>query len=356
MAAYDSVPSPDDERATFTDAIKFRAASWFLERKLYRRTRADFADAAFQVIAIRLYSAAACFISMLLVAWLGSFARAVSAHDWRVFRTLDGTTLLAASMQAARDQSYLLPVFLWWAALLLFTPRGYTVAFRAAVVAAGILGYVNLSPPAFLVTRRVTGISHWLIRFEGRASIPYLIISISVAYVLLSSAASTFRRLDHLRKKPGHVSRGESDSLDLIREVCAIALALLVLLSVVWAATVVRLAVSHASSRGPGMSYGYQGGLYQSKYLLVLALIAVCLPMIYDIEKWLVAAVALTALYGLAPNALIFPSILEIPAGRGQLTHIGAAWGNNSLWAALIIYIPAAILGIHLAARLLRSA
>jgi hypothetical protein len=61
-------------------------AQWFLERRLSRRTRQDFAEMVFKVCAIRMYAAAACFISMLLTAWLGAFARAVSAHDWRVFR------------------------------------------------------------------------------------------------------------------------------------------------------------------------------------------------------------------------------------------------------------------------------
>lgn len=356
MAVHDSAPAPSDQRVTRAEAVKLYATRWFHERELYRGTSAGFAAVAAKAIAIRLYSAASCFITMLLLAWVGAFARAVSAHDWHVFRTLSGTTMLAASTQADRYQSYLLPVFLCWAAFLLLTPRGYTVTFRAAAVAAGVLGYLKFVPPSFAVTRRTTGISHWLIRFDGRASILYLVAAIAVAYVLQSSAVSTFGRLDQLRKNTGYVPYGESSSLYLIRKACATVLVFLVLLSVTWAATVIRLAAAGASTRGPGMSYGFQGGVYQSRYLLVLALIAVLLPHVYDAGKWLVAAAALTALYGLAPDALVFPSPLAISAGRGELTHLGAAWGNDALWAALYLFIPAAMFGIYLTGRLLRSA
>jgi hypothetical protein len=342
----------------FAGTFKLHATHWCLERKLSRRTRADSAGVVFKVCAIRIYSAAACFISMLLVAWVGAFARAVSAHDWQAFRILDGTTLITVSAQAGRYQGYLLPVLLSWAVLLLLTPTGYTVAFRAAVLAAGILGYLDFSPPSFWVTARVTAMSHWFISFDdywSRHAIPFLIFSIGAAYVLQYSAVSMFEQLDQLPIKPGRESYGESSSLDLLRKPCAMLLVLLVLLSVTWAATVIRLAASHASILSPEISYGFQGGLYQSRYLLVLAIIAACFPQIYNVENWLIAAVVLTALYGLAPNALPFPSILEISAGRGQLARIGTAWGGGSLWAALFIFTPAIIFGIYLVAKLLRS-
>lgn len=358
MVADDSLPSPADRPTSFTATVKLNATGWFLERKLSRRTRADSAGVVFKVLAIRIYSAAACFISMLLAAWAGAFARAVRAHDWHAFRTLDETTLLTAAAQAGRYQIYLLPVLLSWAALLLLTPTGYMFAFPAATVAAGILGYLGLSPPSFQVTARVTAISQWLRGFDNhwnQYAIPFLVFSIGVAYVLQRNAVSMFGHLDHLSSKPGRWSLGESSSLGFIRKLCAIALVLLVLLSATWAATVVRLAAAHATIRSPEMSYGFQGGLYQSKYLLVLALIAVCISQIYNGEKWLIVAVALTAWYGLTPNALPFPAVIEAAALRGELTHIGTTWGGGSLWAALFVFIPAIILGIYLVAKLLRA-
>jgi hypothetical protein len=66
-------------------------------------------------------------------------------------------------------------------------------------------------------------------------------------------------------------------------------------------------------------------------------------------------AVILTTCYSLAPDAFSFPSALEISAGRAELIHIGTVWGADSLWAALFIFIPAAVFGIYLVTALLRS-
>ena len=337
----------------FTGAIKLRAARWYLSRKLSRRTRADFAVVAGKVIAIRLYAAAACFISMLLLAWAGAFAGAVGAHGWRAFRTLDGTTLVTASTQAARYQAGLLPVLLSWAVLLLLTPTGYTIAFRMAAVAAGILGYLRFSPPSFLVTTKVAAMSHWLVRVGGRGGVLYLVVALATAYVLLSGAVGVFGRLDHLRRRVRRAPYAGPPSDDPISKLCAAALILLVLLAVTWAATVIRLAASGADRPGAGISYGLQGAVYQSKYLIVLILIAVAVSRLAAPGTWLIVAVAVTTWYSLAPGTLPLPPALEISVGRGQLIHIGTAWGADTLWAALFVFIPAAVLGMYLVGRVL---
>lgn len=331
------------------DSIRPHPARWLQERRLSRRTRTDFVSFVAKVLAIRLYSATACLVSMVLATWIGAFVRAVSAGEWHVFRTLDGTTLLAVSAQAARVQGALFPVLLAWAVLLLLTPIRYTLAFRAAVVAGGILGYLRLAPPSFLVTTRVTAISHWLVRFGARGGILYLIFAIAVAHILLSSAVAEFGRLDYLHRKIRRAPYAGRHS-DVVRKLCAIPLVLLVLLCVTWAVTVVRLAAS-----GTGISYGYQGALHQSEYLLVLILIAIAVSLLSGGGKWLIVAVILTTWYSLVPDALSFPSALEISAGREELIHIGTAWGADSLWAALFIFIPAAMFGIYLVTALLRS-
>lgn len=352
MVAQDAPPPA----AARTAELKLGIARWFLEGKLARRTGAEVASAVLRVGTIRVFSAAACFISMLLAAWAGALARAV-APDWHAFRTLDGTTLLSASAQASTYQADLVPVLISWAALLLLTPTGYAVALRAAPVAAGVLGYLELSPPSFPVTTWVSAMSRWLVRFDlhwTADAIPVFIASIAVAYVLSYNAAVVFGRLGRFRNRPARRAGAGSDAGDLVRKACAVLLILLVLGLTTWAATVVRLAASHPGASGLEMSFGAQGGLYQSRYLLVLAVIAVCLAQAYSVKSWLVAAVALTAWYGLAPGAVTFPSMLEITAGRGEWTRLGAAWGAGSLWAALFIYIPAVMVGIYLTGRLLR--
>jgi hypothetical protein len=360
MVARSSAPSPGDHPAAIT-GVGSHHTPWFLERKLSRRNWADFAIVVLKVIAIRLASAIACFIAMLLAAWAGAFARAVSAYDWQVLRTLNSTTLLSASEQAGRYQGYLIPVLLVWALLLLFTPQGYTFAFRAATVAAGTLGYLHLSPPPSQLTNRLIALSNGVVTFDGhldRYAIPVLLASIAGAYVLQASAASIFERLGYLRKAPGPGPQGQSArlalTLDAAGRLAGPALILLTLLAASWAATVIRLAAAPASPGIPGQSYGYQGGLYQGKFLIVLALMAICLSRTHDVDRWLPAVITLTVLYFLVPRTLSVPSFLEVPAGQGQLARIGAAWGANALWAALLVFTPAIGLGHYLTGRLPR--
>jgi hypothetical protein len=355
MVAHDAAPPAAAPSTVVTEGSKLRAARWFLEGKLARRTGAEVAGEILRVCVVRAFSAAACLSSMLLAAWVGAFAQVITAHGWSGFRALDGKSLLLASAQASRYQGDLVPVLICWAALLLLTPTGYALAWRAAPVTAGVLGFLEFSPPSFPVTTWVGAMSRWLVRFDyhWRADgIAVFIASVAAAYVLQSYAPGVFLRLGRFRSRPGRRSLTGSGSGDLVRRACATLLVLLVLLLVTWVATVVRLAASHPGTGGLEMSFGFQGGLYQSKYLLVLAFIAVCLAQAYSVEYWLIVAAALTACYGLAPHAVTFPSMLEFPVGRGELTRLGAAWGAGSLWAALFLYVPAVVLGIYLTARL----
>lgn len=308
--------------------------------KLSRPAPAGAAIALSRIVLIRVYAAAACLVCMLIAAWIGAVASALTADHWRVFRNMAGATLLDASRQAGAYQAGLLPVLMIWAALLTVTPTGFTAAFRAAVVAGGALGYLRFSPPAMALTSKVTPAAHWLTRFDDycdRDATLFFIASIVVAYVLISEAAGRFRRLD---TRP---SRASHDGL--ARRMCAALLALLILLLAGWAATVIRLGGAHLA--------GARGGSFQGRYLLVMALIAVLVVQVSAIGPWLTAAALLTSAYALAPMAFTMPAVLRYPVGSGLLTQIGDAWGADALWAALFLYVPASALGIYLVIRLL---
>lgn len=325
--------------AMVAGAVKLNVSHWLLERKLYRPTFTDVAIALSRTVLIRVYAAAVCLVSMLLAAWIGAVARALTADRWHVFRTLDGVTLLSAARHAGAYQAGLLPVLLVWAALLTVTPTGFTIAFRAALVAAGALGYLRFSPPSFAMTDKVTSVSHWLARFDNycsRSATLFLVVSIAAAYVSMSSAVGMFGRL--------HAKALRVPSDGFARTLCAVLLALLVLLLAGWAATVVRL--------GGSLDAGRQGGGYQSSYLLVLALLAVFVTHVSDSGRWLTAAVVLVSLYALAPDAFTVPAVMRYAVGSGLFTGIGNAWGASALWAALFLYVPASLLGIYLVGRL----
>ena len=188
MVARNSAAEDADWPASLFEATK----DWFLERKLYRRSRADLAGVLGRIIAIRLYSATACLISMVLVARIGAFARAISAHDGKTVKDpgrSHSAGRVHASEQVRRPAAS--PSFSW-AVLLLLTPPGYTAAFRAAAITAGALGYLNFIPPHFPVTTEVAAISRWLSTAGSRSFIPYLIASIAAAWALQYSAVNRF--------------------------------------------------------------------------------------------------------------------------------------------------------------------
>jgi len=320
-------------------AIRAEIRQWLLHRKLSRAPLANIAIELSRKALIRVYAAAACLVSMLLATWTGAFARALATDRWHTFLTLDGTSLLSASRHAGTYQSGMLPVLLVWAALLIVTPAGFTIAFRAAVAAAAVLGYVRFSPPSFAVSSTVASVSGWLRRFDDYCSrnvMLFLIGSIAVAYMFISNAAGVSSRLEARARR---ACVGGSAST-----VCAGLLALLVLLLAGWAATVIRL--------GGALPAAQQGSTYQAKYLLILVLIAVFVVQVSDSARWLMTAVLLTSAYALGPGAFVLPAVLRKSVGSGLFTHIGTAWGADALWAALFLYVPAIIFGIYLVARL----
>jgi len=223
---------------------------------------------------------------------------------------------------------------------------------------AGVLGYLGFSPPSFWVTARVAPATHWLVSFENhwhRDVIAFFIISIGAVYVLLRSAIHRFRRVGELSSGRRRAPHAEPHVLWLARRLCATVLVLLVLLLATWTATIIRLAASHASIQSSGHSPGFQGGLYQGIYLLILAAAAVLIPQHHDSGRWLAGAAALAALYSVVPNGLRVHSVLVTAVAKYEPAGIGAAWAVNSLWHVLFIFIPVIVLGPYLIQKLLRS-
>jgi hypothetical protein len=337
---------------------RLSARQSLLDRKLSRRNPADFARVGLKTLLIRVGSAATCFVSMLLVAWIGAFVRLVSAQHGRVFNSLNGATLFSVSEHAGKYEVQLLLVLISWALLLLLTPAGFTIAFRAAAGAAGILGYLHFSPPLFRITAATGPISDWLARFDGywsRHAVIYIIFSTLAACLLQSTTVRIFSGLDHLPVRAGLGFNNRPDYFSQIRRLSAAALALLILLLVIWAATVLRLASAQTGTYIHGSEYGFQGGLYQSQYLFILVLLAILVTQADFADKWLAAAAFLGTLYLLSPKKFTVPEVLEISWGRGFFAHAGTAWGADTPRVALFLFIPASICGIYLFGKMLRS-
>ena len=170
-----------------------------------------------------------------------------------------------ATAQAGRYEAGLVPVLALWAALLLLVPAGYAIAFRAAALAAAVLGALDFSPPSFRVTPWVAGFARGLAQLSRSWNGVLLLVASLAArgFPLYRGALGVFGRLGQFSagrlRRPGPVTR--------------FVIALVVLLSATWTGTVVWLAASHA--HGGPTAYGSRGGLLQGDYLLALAVAAV---------------------------------------------------------------------------------
>lgn len=327
-----------------------RISSWLLQRKLYRGTPADLATALAKGLLIRTCAAACAFASMVLIAWIAAFARAVLEHGWSGFRTLGAAALSSATMQAARYERNLIPVLVVWAAFLLLAPVGYTIAFRSAAVAAGALGALNFTPPSFLVTPESAGFARGVAQFtQSWNGILLLVVSVPVAYLLHQGALSVFDRLDQwsvVRRMQRHAA---SPIQVLAAQACRIVLALVVLLVATWSGTVVWLAASH--THGGAVLYGLRGGLVLSDYLLALGVVAVLVAHTQSAQGWLLIAMPLAASLGAAAKVSPVPHDLIFSVARGELARVGTVWGGGSLWGALFVGFPACLFGVYLMAR-----
>jgi hypothetical protein len=322
------------------DAPGSRLSSWLLARKLYGRTTAEVAAALSANAALRVVAAACAFGSMVFVAWIGAFTRAVFRHGWAGSRTLGGAALANASAQAIRVQEDLIPVLAVWAALLLLTPTAYTIAFRAVTAAAGALGALDFSPPSFAVTPRVGGLGRELARVTHAWNPAWLwIAAVVAAYLLLRAALNVFNRLDEFSARrtvrPG-------------RAVC-FCLAFIVAASAAWSGSVVWLAApAHGAAEYAAGPYGLRGALVVSDYLIALVVIAVLVAASDSPQWWLLAVAPLAAALGAVANVSPFPHDLVYAVERAGLERIGGDIGGAAWWTALFVGFPVCLIGLYL--------
>jgi hypothetical protein len=327
-----------------------RRPSWLLERKLYRTRFADVGAASAKVVFIRAFAAVCAFSSMVLIAWIAAFARALLDHGWRSFRTLGAASLSGASMQAGRYEEDLVPVLAVLAAFLLLAPVGYKIAFRGAAVAAGALGALDFSPPPFLATSEFSGFARGLVQFT-RSWNGVLLLSLTVvaAYLLYQAAQSVFGRLEDLSAaRPRRYSASRARAY--AARACCVVLALAALLSATWSGAVVWLAAS--ADHRDAAAYGLRAGDAVGDYLLALAIVAVLVTYSRSAQGWLLTAIPLAAWLGAAANVSPVPQDLAYPIARGEMARIGMAFGGGLLWAALFVGFPACLLGTYLVTRI----
>jgi hypothetical protein len=212
-------------------------ADWYLRRKLCRTSKATVVRALFRVSVIRVMAPAWSLVAMLIIVWLAALGRVIA--DQGALSTLD----TAQIDTAARVQADLLPVLVVWAALLLMTPSACSVAFLVADLLAGIAGYLQLSPPPFLVTSWVSRGANALFMADtqsGKVNAAAIATLLAAALVIAWIVWRMFRRLDPRRDR---VVVRVKTGFPFGRLIAAV-LTAIVLLLIVWGGNVVRIAAA----------------------------------------------------------------------------------------------------------------
>lgn len=328
------------------------AASWFLERKLYRRPAGDIASVLVRVLVARVCAAVCAFASMILVVWIVAIAHAVLSNGWSGFRTLNDAALSGASVQAARCASGMAPVLAVWALLLILTPTGFAFAFRASEIAAGAFGAMNFVPPSFAMTRYVSWPSRWILDLDshsGAVTIALLMLAMFAFFLSHAGALGSFRSLDLFVGASRRVPRAVAPARVFAERVCTAVLAFLVPMAAAWCSAVVRATV-HSRLVSREILYGPQGAWFvQGRWLFLAVLIAVAVSLSRDPRVPLVAGVLATVvLVAIAPRL----NVLDSVGGNYELLRIGPVWGIAPLWVALFLCLPGCLFGIYLIARL----
>ena len=297
---------------------------------------------------------------MVFIVWVAAVVQTIAVGGIQALRTLDTAQINYASQYAAGVQSGLLPVLVVWAALLLITPVGYVAAFRAAALSAGVVGYLQLVPPSFPVTRWVARVANSLLAAYPQGKPPIVLGTalafLGLALLLLSADRRLFTSLEGLRLRPGLRIRAGIRSGNTASKLVAVPLIALILLLAIWAGTVVRLAATGATVPGKLAQDGSQAGAWAGGYLLVIVLAAVVVPLLRAARPAAWTVVLCAGVIASIPVVADHSSALRIPLLTSQFTALGGDCGADSLWIALFACVPLIVFGLYLADRMLMPA
>ncbi|MFJ2131357.1 hypothetical protein ACIOMQ_10795 [Streptomyces sp. NPDC087845] len=321
----------------------------------------------------RLGAAATMFAVFWLLIWSGAMFRVVhdSGLDEKALNPADAITapLGRAADAAAATQTGLFAVALAGALALAAAPT--RVPGRLLLAGAGIASYIGYARPD-LPPLDLLHAPEWLAErlrhFEGGWQSwngVMALICFPVACLLLMGLARRLLRVargeeqeqTRLRREraerrraraglperpyqnPGRWRTGVDGTRD--RVLFAIA-SLLTLVTVLWAAVEMRVALSGEHRTLASWGTGQQGASYQSQYMLacaaVCAVAALCRPAIARRMFWW--AVAVVAVFGLLPPPVEPAEAASLPVLRGLFAETAATWGHAAFWAALLLALP----------------
>ncbi|MER7987947.1 hypothetical protein ABTY53_20530 [Streptomyces noursei] len=139
--------------------------------------------------------------------------------------------------------------------------------------------------------------------------------------------------------EPGRWRTGPAGTRDRVQFALA---ALLTLITVLWAAVELRVALTGVHRSAASWGTGQQGASYQSQFLLVCAVTcavaAMCRPS--GARRVLGCAVLAVAALGALPPPVEPAQALSVPVLHDLFADFAATWGHGAFWAALLLALP----------------
>jgi hypothetical protein len=321
----------------------------------------------------RLFAALSLFVLLWVLIWSGSILRFVhdSGLDWNAVKPAD--TLVApltrAADTASATQAGLCAVAL--AGALAFAAAPARIRAGLLVAGAGIAAYVGyarpdlppLDPmhaPDWLTSRMRLLLGGWR-SWNGLVALvvlPVLCLLLGALVRWLLDGARTEEerqarerreRAERRRTRAGLPARPYQDAgrwrtgAEGGRDRVLFFLAtLLTLVTLLWTAVEVRVALSADHHTLASWGTGQQGASYQSQFtpvcVAVAAVAALCPPPVA--RRVLGWALAVVAVFGLWPPPVQPAQALSMPVLQGFFSDAAASWGHAAFWAALLLALP----------------
>jgi hypothetical protein len=300
---------------------------------------------------------AVAIVAMALMAWAGAVGR---------FVVEAGTTDIAGigkavGSSAARSQYQLLPVIVLLALEAAALSRFAGEVLYGACLGSAVLGYLATKLPEFPMVRLPASGAAPLVRLGGswdRITWPAA-IGFAVVGLVLAGQAVRLVRLGAGGTAAANRAGRATPPLRGVLRLGAAPVLLLVLLAVLWVAVTMRVSTTVGIPAAGAVRIGLRAAQFQSAYLPVFAFLALlaCLRRPGRGHEVFVMAVLAATAIGLWTRPVPAPvAALRWPVAREQLTWIATQWGDGVLWATVLLYLPAAVVGARLGYDRLRAA
>lgn len=283
-------------------------------------------------------SAILLFVAVMAASWLGvvlSMADTAFGPD---------AAFAAAHADAVR-LALAAPLFLVAVVTVLLGLRRPTAWLVGACVLAGVLGALAGRLPTFEVIGLPSFVPGAWSALSGFWHDQVVISCLVFGGLGLAGVIGALRLLERDARQTRavplrHLSAG--------RRLAVLPLSIGTLLLVTWIAAAVRYTLFDSTPPVPLASVGLAGASYQSGLLPAILIVAALSAVAWPRTRWVLGTGVLAAVViatGSVPGRYL--TSVWHPLAWTVVSHIGLAWGDGAIWAALLVYVPLTALCVN---------